>query len=90
MGNFEFKLNRAGVEQLLNSDEMFALMEEKGNTVLNRCPADLYGMQTYTGVMHSQYGTSTRAIATVGTRGAKGAIDNRKNNTLLKALGGGT
>jgi hypothetical protein len=40
--------------------------------------------------MHDKYGTSTRAIATVGTRGIKGVIDNKKNETLLKALGGGT
>ena len=79
MANYRFELNRAGVGELLKSKEMHALMNEKANVVLGRL-GDGYGMTVGT--------TSQRAKATVGTRTKKAATDNKKNNSLLKALGG--
>lgn len=79
MANFRFELNRAGVGELLKSKEMHKLMNETARDVLGRLD-DGYGM--------SEGETSQRAKATVGTRTKKAAADNKKNNSLLKALGG--
>lgn len=80
MANFVFKLNRAGVGELLKSKEMAKVLSEHGSTVLGRLPHG-YGM--------SSGETSQRAKVTVGTRTRAAESDNKKNNTLLKALGGG-
>lgn len=76
----EFKPDKAGMEEFLKSKEMAAALETHGRKVLNRLPKG-YGMTVGE--------TSQRAKVTVGTRSSKAAADNLKNNTLLKALGGG-
>lgn len=77
MANFRFELNRAGVRELLQSAEMSKLMDEEATSILNRLPEG-YGKST--GM------TSQRAKAHVGTRTHEAANENKKNNTLLKAL----
>lgn len=81
MANFRFELNRAGVKELLNSGEMASMINETAGQVLGRCPDGLYAMKPGK--------TSQRVKATVGTQGIRGSLDNKRNNTLLKALGGG-
>ena len=79
MADFYFKLNRAGVRELLNSEEMHAVLNEKAGKVLHKLPHG-YGI--------TDGKTSQRAKATVGTRTIDAYFDNKHNNTLLKALGG--
>ena len=76
----EFELNEDGVAELLKSEEMQAVLQKEASKVLRR--------------LNKGYGstpgmTSQRAKITVGTRSHQAAADNLKNNTLLKALGGG-
>ena len=78
--DFRFELNYAGVGELLKSKEMARVLAEHGHTVLGRLPHG-YGM--------SEGETTQRAKVTVGTRTRQAESDNKKNNTLLKALGGG-
>lgn len=80
MANFRFELNYAGVGELLKSKKMADVLAEHGSAVLGRLPSG-YGM--------SKGETSQRAKVTVGTRTRAAESDNKKNNTLLKALGGG-
>lgn len=80
MANVRFELNRAGVKELLQSDEMTAVLQQEANKILGRLP---HGYGTTAGE------TSQRAKVTVGTRTFDAARDNLQNNTLLKALGGG-
>ena len=80
MANFKFELNKAGVAELLKSKEMHAVLDEHASKVLGRLPHG-YGI--------TPGETSQRAKTTVGTRTIEAAADNKKNNTLLKALGGG-
>ena len=80
MANFKFELNRDGVKELLQSEEMQKVLEKKADEVLGRLSSG-YGKTS--GM------TSERAKVTVGTRTKRAARENLKNNTLLKALGGG-
>ena len=80
MADFKFELDREGVGELLKSDGMKSVVAQHAASVLGRLPSG-YGM--------SVGETSQRAKATVGTRGIKGELDNKRNNSLLKALGGG-
>lgn len=77
---FKFVLNRDGVKELLQSTEMQIVLSKKADEVLRRLSSG-YGKTS--GM------TSQRAKVTVGTRTNKAARENLKNNTLLKALGGG-
>ena len=80
MADFRFELNKSGVRELLLSKEMSAVINNKASDILKRLP-DGYGM--------TSGATEQRAKAHVGTRSRTAADDNKKNNTLLKALGGG-
>lgn len=73
----KFVLNKAGVGELLKSAEMARVLNKYASDVLGRLP-DGYGRTT--GV------TEERAKVTVGTRTAAAEADNKKNNSLLKAL----
>lgn len=77
MNNFKFKLNRKGVGEMLRSEEMQMLLKEYASGIQKRA-GDGYEMSTYSG--------KTRANATVKPATVKAKQDNRKNNTLLKAV----
>ena len=77
MAKSGFKLNYAGVGQLLKSAEMQKDLEEKATAIKNRC-GDGYGQDTYVG--------KTRANAMVYAETFEAKRDNMKNNTILKAV----
>lgn len=76
----KFELNKAGVVQLLQSDEMEAALNTYGLQVASRA-GDGYG--------HITVPSEDRVKCFVRARTKKARRDNMKNNTLLKALGGG-
>ncbi|HEM2777305.1 TPA: hypothetical protein ACGOSD_001394 [Streptococcus suis] len=77
MSKMRFKLNRAGVRELLKSPEMQAVLTDKANGIRNRA-GDGYASDIYVG--------KTRANAMVYADSIKAKRDNKKNNTLLKAV----
>lgn len=77
MSNFKFKLNRAGVSQLMKSAEMKSVLISYASNIRNRC-GNGYEQDIYVG--------SNRANAMVSAATAKAKRDNSKNNTLLKAV----
>ena len=77
MSNFVFKLNRAGVRELLKSSEIQAVLTDKANGIRNRA-GDGYESDIYVG--------KNRANAMVYADSIKAKRDNKKNNTLLKAV----
>ncbi len=79
MSNMKFKLNGAGVSELLRSPEMQTILEEKGKVV-----ADGAGEGFELKMSPGQ----TRASATISTTDIKSMARNNKHNILLNALGG--
>ncbi len=77
MSKMRFKLNPAGVRDLLKSPEMQAVLTEKANGIRNRA-GDGYASDIYVG--------KNRANAMVYADSIKAKRDNKKNNTLLKAV----
>ena len=77
MAKSKFKLNHAGVGQLLKSAEMQNVLEEKATAIKNRC-GDGYGQDVYVG--------KSRANAMVYADSSAAKRDNMKNNTILKAV----
>ena len=77
MSKFKFKLNRAGVSQLMKSAEMKSVLISYASNIRNRC-GNGYEQDIYVG--------SNRANAMVSAATAKAKRDNSKNNTLLKAV----
>ncbi|HJB24221.1 MAG TPA: hypothetical protein H9946_08765 [Candidatus Jeotgalibaca pullicola] len=77
MAKSGFKLNYAGVGQLLKSAEMQNVLEEKATAIKNRC-GDGYGQDIYVG--------KNRANAMVYPDSYAAKRDNMKNNTILKAV----
>ncbi|HEM3702169.1 TPA: hypothetical protein U1D11_000639 [Streptococcus suis] len=77
MASMKFKLNRAGVRELLKSPEMQAVLTDKANGIRNRA-GDGFATDIYVG--------KTRANAMVYADSFKAKRDNKKNNTLLKAV----
>ncbi|MGK4109089.1 hypothetical protein [Enterococcus cecorum] len=77
MSSFKFKLNRAGVSQLMKSAEMKSVLISYASNIRNRC-GDGYEQDIYVG--------SNRANAMVSATSIKAKRDNKKNNTLLKAV----
>lgn len=74
-----FKLDRAGVGQLLKSAEMMSICEEHARAIQAKC-GDGYEVTTHTG--------KTRVNASVAATTYKARRDNLDNNTLLKAVRG--
>lgn len=72
-----FKINRAGVRELLKSEEMQAILREKATDIKNRC-GDGYESDHHVG--------KNRANAMVWASSAKARKDNSENNTILKAV----
>ncbi|MGH1775800.1 hypothetical protein ABE883_18075 [Enterococcus raffinosus] len=77
MAKMKFKLNYDGVGQLLKSAEMQGVLEEKATGIKNRA-GEGYAQDVYVG--------KTRANAMVYADSYKAKRDNKKNNTLLKAV----
>lgn len=79
MSNVTFKLNRAGVREVLKSDGVQNTCRSMANSALARC-GDGY-------VVHDVNYPERRGAA-VAAATIKAARDNMKNNTLLKAVSG--
>lgn len=80
MSKVNFKLDRDGVRQLLQSAEAMAVCEEYAQGIRNRA-GDGYEVTTMVG--------KTRVNASVYAATVEARQDNYNNNTLLKARGGG-
>lgn len=78
MNKCKFKLNRAGVGELLKSAEMQELMSEYGSEIASRAGS---------GYSSSVHNTGQRQAANVFPADESSARDNYKNNTLLKVAG---
>ena len=78
MSKVRFVLNRAGVRELLKSEEMVTVIQEYASAVQNRA-GDGYTADTQ---VHN------RAVGIVRAETHMAIRDNKKNNTLLKALHG--
>ena len=77
MSSFKFKLNRSGVRELMKSGEMQSVLTNYASNIRNRC-GNGYEQDIYVG--------SNRANAMVSAATIKAKRDNKKNNTLLKAV----
>ena len=77
MAKVKFKLNLKGLNELMKSEEMQSILEEKGKRVANNAGKE------YASRVHL---ASFVAIANVYPDSKDAAKDNYKNNTLLKAL----
>lgn len=75
MSNFKFKLNYAGVGELLKSAEMQSVLIDYANAIQNRVGSD-----------YSVYVGRNRANVSVVTENENAVQDNYENNTLLKAV----
>ena len=80
MSKVKFELNRAGVRDLLRSQESANICRSHAVGVQGRAGAG-YEVTTYIG--------RNRANASVHAETYEARKDNYENNTLLKALGGG-
>lgn len=82
MSKVRFKLDRAGVRELLQSQEAMGVCLEYANQIQSRCPSGLgYEVSSMVG--------KTRVNASVFASTPEARRDNYNNNTLLKARGGG-
>ena len=75
MSNFKFVLNRDGVRELMQSQEMQDVLVDFAGQVAERAGD---GYSVYVGV--------TRANVSVGTAAEEAAADNLDRNTLEKAI----
>ena len=77
MANMKFKLNSDGVRELLKSQEMQSVLNEKATGIKNRC-GEGYTQDVYVG--------KNRANAMVKAETYQAKRDNLTNNTILKAV----
>lgn len=77
MSNIKVKLNYKGVQELLKSDDMKAILDDYANRVMKQLD-DGYEVE---------HRTTDRAVVAIGATTAKARVQNSRNNTLLKALG---
>lgn len=75
----KIKLNRDGVRDLLRSKAMMDICTKHAKTAINRCGPG-YEINTRTG--------RNRVNAEIFARTYQAKSDNRKNDTIRKALGG--
>lgn len=75
--NFEFKLNRDGVRELLKSDEVSTMLDEYATKIKERA-GDGFAQKSTKG--------NTRASAVVYADSPKGFFRNLRGNVLLKAM----
>jgi hypothetical protein len=80
MSKVKFKLNRAGVRALLKSQEAMNVVTGYAYSIRSRC-GEGYEVTYMTG--------KSRVNASVAAMTPEARRDNAKNNTLLKARGGG-
>lgn len=80
MSRVDFKLNSAGVRQLLRSPEALNVVKDYAYSIKNRA-GDGYEVTWMAG--------KTRVNASVAAMTAEARRDNYEHNTLLKARGGG-
>ncbi|HEP1504164.1 TPA: hypothetical protein ACQOF1_001593 [Streptococcus pyogenes] len=78
MSKFKFKLNKAGVAELMKSSEMQQVLTTKATAIRERCGLSGYAQDIHVG--------KNRANAMVSAKTIKAKKDNSKNNTLLKAV----
>lgn len=79
MSKFKFVLNRAGVRQLMQSEEMQSILKDKADAALNSL-GEGYKSDIYIG--------KNRANAMVWADSIKAKRENLKHNTILKAVRG--
>lgn len=77
--SFKFKLNTKGVGEFLKSEPVKNMISERANEIANRAGTG-YEADTQIG--------QKRATGRVKAATAKAKKDNKKNNTLLKAVRG--
>jgi len=77
MSKFKFVLNRAGVRQLMQSEEMQSILKDKADAALNSLDEG-YKSDIYIG--------KNRANAMVYADTYQAKRDNLKNNSILKAV----
>lgn len=77
MSDFKFKLNSTGVKELLKSDGIKNVINSHAQRIYSSL-GDGYKMDEYDGV--------NRYNAMVWASSRKAKKDNKKNNTLLKAI----
>ena len=80
MSKVDFKLNGAGVRELLRSQGALNVCKEQADRIRSKA-GDGYEVTTYVG--------KTRVNASVHAATYEARKDNYENNTLLKARGGG-
>ena len=85
MSKVNFKLNLPGLNELMKSAEMQAILKEKGEGVASRaksmCPDGEYAVNTKA--------IRWIAVCNISAENAEAVRDGFEHNTLLKALGGG-
>lgn len=79
MANVKVVLNKAGVRELLQSDEMMSVCERYANQALSRL-GEGYTVSSMVG--------KNRAITSVYAESVKAKQENLENNTILKSLRG--
>lgn len=79
MSNVQFKLNKAGVRELLKSEGVYGECKKIAQSALAKC-GDGYAVHD---VRYPE-----RSGAAIAATTMKAVNDNKKNNTLLKAVGG--
>lgn len=79
MGNLKIELNRAGVRELLQSDEMMAICEKRANDALSQLGEGY--------IVTKQVDDRVNASIYAETYQAK--KDNSENNSIMKAVWGG-
>ena len=79
MSKVKFVLNRAGVRQLMQSDEMQAILKDKADGALNRLG---------NGYMNDIHIGKNRANAMVWAETYQAKKENLENNSILKAVRG--
>lgn len=85
MADTKIELNLQGINELMKSAEVQAVLQEEGQKILARANS----LKQAAG---AQYGMSTKAInwiavTTVRADNGEAVLDNLQNNTLLKARG---
>lgn len=78
MSKSKFVLNRSGVRELMQSDEMINVLSSYGNAAMSAL-GDGYEMTTYVG--------KNRANVRIEAVTNEARRDNSEHNTLLKAVG---
>lgn len=79
MANANFKLNLSGLNELMKSTEMAEVLNTAADQIVAKC-GEGYEVER-------AHPISFVGIASVRADTIKAKIDNRKNNTILKAAG---